>query len=57
MITMAEPNSKVVDMLLEYAGIDDEEPEGVGPEAVEPMFTVTVVLCEIEPLVSVTVTV
>ncbi len=45
-------SSRTPDEVLGFAGMDDVDPEGV-----EPMFTMTAVLCEVEPLVSVMVTV
>jgi hypothetical protein len=53
----AAPRSAVPERPLPYVGIELLDPGVVGPDPVEPMLTGIVVECEVEPLVSVIVTV
>lgn len=57
MITAAPIRSSEPDDPVEYPGMEEVDPDEFGPKLDEPMLTGIVVLCERDPLVSVTVTV
>ena len=58
MMSMAAPiRSGEPDDPVEYPGMEEVDPDEFGPELDEPIVTGIVVLCERDPLVSVTVTV